>query len=144
MLFQTLWGGTEQLTLWKWTEFVGRKWDVYCIFFFIHLLSCLPDRLPGSVFQQQTGRECISTNMLSLSMCKESKDKLCYSDVQAFLCMFYANSCILCRAQILLFTSCIPIDQVVFCYLLLIVTTLTIVKKKVQHFFIFYYFPRLN
>lgn len=49
-------GGTEQLTLWKWTGFVEQNWDVYYIYiFYSFAFLSTPDRLPGF-----RGRECIS------------------------------------------------------------------------------------
>lgn len=103
---------------------------------FIILLFCLLARLPDCLmclFFFFTRQRMYFHRVLSLSMCKESKDKLCYSDVlmfQTFICMF------LCKQSYSLQSSdyfnlppVIPINQVVFCYLLLIVTTLTIVKS---------------
>lgn len=43
--------------------------------------------------------------VLSLSMCKESRDKLCYSNVHMFrpFYMYVLSSCILCSAEILIY-----------------------------------------
>lgn len=135
--------GTEQPTLWKWTEFGGRKWD--CTKCFFKSFAFLSARMSASrliCFLKADGQRMYFHPVLSLSTCKESKDKLCYSDVLMFgpLYVCFMQTVLLCRAQIFNLHLVIPIDHVVFCYLLLIVTTLTIVKRCNISF----YFPRLN
>lgn len=56
--------------------------------FLIHLLFCLLARLPDCLvwfcFLTADRQRMYFYHVLSLNMCKESKDKLCYSDVLMF------------------------------------------------------------
>lgn len=90
---------------------------MYNLFFFILLLLCLLHVAAENVFP-------------SCAVFKPTQNHIILMSSSGFLCTFYANSCILCRARIFHLHLVIPINQMVFCYLLWIVTTLTIRKRR--------------
>lgn len=146
MLFQTLWDGTEQLTLWKWTEFDGSEMGriLFVCLFVCFKLICLPVYshvclIAWSVFFAADGQRMYFHHVLSMSMCKESKDKLCYSDVLAFrplnVC-FMQTAVFFVELRVFKFTSCHS-NQSSHFLLFIVDCNNSDNHKKVQQIFLF-------